>query len=458
MNKSILDLIKTGEGLTLEFKEGVNSDLGKEICAFANANGGKIILGVKDNGKIIGIKPTNSLTSQIQNFARNMDPAFSVEVKEIDELILIHVLEGKKKQYSVNGRFFLRIGSNSQQLNREEIREFFQNENLIQFDNQANAEFNLEKDFDEYKFDNFLKLAEITDNLDRNEILKNLYLLEENHLKNAGVLFFCDKIAKFFMQGIVSSVLYEGRTKTNIIDKKDFDADILSNYENAFNFIISKLNTNYIIGRERKERLELPKEAIREALINAFVHRDYFSNGHVQVDIFIDRVEISNPGGLVKGLKKEDFGKISLPRNPLLMDLMLRAEKVERVGSGIRRIQDSMKDYGLKVKFESTGFFTVIFERTLFSKIAEKSDQKSDQKTSENTPQITPQITPQKPTELEQKILNVIKDKSTASRADISKKLKISEDTVKEYLEKLKKKGLLKRVGPDKGGYWEVLR
>lgn len=337
----LLNLIKTGEGYGLEFKEGFNPSIGKEICAFANADGGKIILGVNDNGKVKGADISNRQTSQIQQIARNMDPPFEVSIDKVENLIVINVPEGNKKPYSVGGHFYLRVGANSQQLKRDELREFFKEEGLISFDEKSNKSFDLEKDFDEYKFKNFLKLANITDNQDKKTILKNLGLLENNYLVNAGVLMFCHRVSKFFLQGKVTCVLFEG-TSSNIIDKKEFDADLISNYESAYNFILSKLNTKYIIERERTEKFELPKNAIREALMNAFIHRDYFSNGHIQINIFIDSVEISSPGGLVKGLKKEDLGKISLSRNKILFDLLSRTPYVEKAGTGIKRIRDEI--------------------------------------------------------------------------------------------------------------------
>jgi len=436
MESKIKDLIKTGEGYNLEFKEKIGSNLDKEICAFANANGGKIILGVEDSGEVIGFKLSNSDTSKIQSIARNMDPSFKVDIEIIENMIVINVIEGKNKPYSIGGKFYLRIGANSQQMQRDEIREFFQKEGLVLFDEKPNPKFDLDKDFNHYKFKKFLNLAKITDNQDHKNTLKNLSLIEDEKLKNAGVLFFCHRITKFFMQGEISCVLYQGKTKTNILDKKGFDADILSNYENAYNFILSKLNTNYIIGREREEKLELPEDAIREALINAFVHRDYFSNGHIQIDIFSDRVEISNPGGLVSGLSKEDFGKRSLPRNPLLMGLMLRANKVEKVGSGIQRIKDAMKKFGLKVKFENTKFFTVIFER----------------KEIKNVPENVPENVPDR--------LKMIRDFMSKNNkikiSELAKRLSVNEKTIKRDIEKLKEEGLLKRVGGAKGGSWVV--
>ncbi len=432
--KELLKLIGTGEGLTLEFKENIGSNLGKEICAFANTNGGKIILGIKDDGDVSGIKITNSLKSQIQDYARNMDPAFSVETEDVENILVIHVPEGRGKPYSVNGQFFIRVGANSQQLSRNEVREFFQKENLVLFDNKPNRNFDLDSDFDKRKFKHFLESARITDNLNKKEMLKNLFLLDGEHIKNAGVLFFCRRVTKFFFGAVITCVLYRGTSKTTILDKKEFNADILSNYDNALTYLVSKLNTNYIIKRERTERLELPEEALREAIVNAVVHRDYFSTGHIQIDIFLDRIEISNPGGLVKGLTKKDFGKVSLPRNPLIMDLMLRVNKVERIGSGIGRIRDTMKAYGLSVEFKSTGFFTVVFNRPA-------------------TPQDTPQA---ELTELEGKIISKIQENPKISRNELAKKLGISPETVKEYLEKLKSKRAIRRIGKTSSGHWEV--
>jgi len=115
--------------------------LSREICAFTNANGGKILLGVTDDGEIKGIEITNNLRSQIQNIARNLDPPISVDVNDVDGVLVIDIIEGVNKPYSINGKFYLRYGSNSQQLKRDEIRKFFQEEGLILFDEKPNVDF-----------------------------------------------------------------------------------------------------------------------------------------------------------------------------------------------------------------------------------------------------------------------------------------------------------------------------
>ncbi len=438
--KEILNLINIGEGYTLDFKEAIPSDLGKLICAFANASGGRIILGVRDNGTILGHKLTNSDEAKINSIARNIEPSASISIEKVDEFVVIHVPEGKDKPYSSGGHFYMRTGSISQQLRRNEIREFFMKERIVRFDEKPNKDFDLEKDFYREGFKSYISKAGITPLANEKDMLRNLDLFDGEYMKNAGVLFFTSRITKFFLGATIVCALYQGTTKQQILDRKEFDADLISNYENAFTYLRSKLNTKFIIKKERTEQLELPEEALREALINAVVHRDYFSSGHVQVDIYNDRVDISNPGGLVSGLRKEDLGRRSMPRNPLLMDLFLRIDRVEKIGSGIGRITKAMAEYGLPVDFDADeNWFSVVFHR--------KKD------TPQKTPQKTPQIT-----ELERRILDEIERKPGISRNEIADALKLSPETIKEYIEKLKDKGVLRRIGPDKGGYWEVLK
>ena len=142
MNKKELNfLISQGEGYNIEFKESFSNSIAKDICAFANTNGGKILLGVSDDGRINGIKTTNKLKSQIYDITRNFDPKFEVFLEQVGNVSVINVFEGANKPYSAAGKFYLRNGPNSQQLKREEIRDFFISEGLIRFDEKL-TEFN----------------------------------------------------------------------------------------------------------------------------------------------------------------------------------------------------------------------------------------------------------------------------------------------------------------------------
>ncbi|PIN69570.1 hypothetical protein COV93_04815 [Candidatus Woesearchaeota archaeon CG11_big_fil_rev_8_21_14_0_20_43_8] len=433
MNKKELDeLISTGEGYTVEFKEVFRNSISKEICAFANGSGGRILLGVKDDGTIKGCNAENHLVSQIQDLARNMDPCFSVLTRKIENVFIILVPEGKEKPYSINGRFYLRIGSNSQQMNRDEIRMFFKKEKLIVFDEIPNTSFDLTYDLDKRKVTSYLIGTSINNQMKRINILKNLSLLDGKHLKNAGVLFFCRDVRPFFLCATICCVLYEGITKENIINRREFHSDVLSNFDCVFDYICSKLNTNYIIKKQRIEKLELPHEALREAIINAIAHRDYYySHGHIQLDLFIDRLEISNPGGLMPGLDMKDLGKRSLPRNPLVMDLLLRIRKVEKVGSGIQRMRTAIKAYGLTIRFDiSAHWFSVIFYR----------------KSGGLSGGLNQPLAP---------IFELIKQNPGSKANEIAKRLNRPLDTIDKQIRQLVKRGIIERKGSKKtGGYW----
>jgi len=359
----IKEIIQTGEGLNTEFKEGISSKIDKEIVAFANEKGGRILVGVSDSGEIKGYDYNNDNKSKLTDILRNnIEPALAnIGLDYENEILVIKIPEGKDKPYSAKGKFYIRIGANSQRLNRDEVRTFFQTENQIRFGERPNDKFKIDKDFSEKTFNRFIQKSNLSTDISRDQLLRNLSLKDDQGVNNAGVLFFCKDVRRFFLNATVVCVLYKGSSEVDILDRKEFTSDFLSNYHNTLTYIYSKLNTEYIIKKERTERLELPEEALREVLINAMVHRDYFSTAHIQVDIYHNRVEISNPGNLL--FDRKYLGKKSVPRNPIMMDLLLRADYVEKIGSGIRRIEQAMDTYGLDFEIESDEFFIVTLNR-----------------------------------------------------------------------------------------------
>ena len=445
MDKKELEFIlQEGEGLKIEFKEKV-SGLDKEIVAFSNVMGGRIFLGVNDNSETIGINVTNELKSQVQSVARNCDPSIDIDLEKFEDILIIEVKEGEDKPYRCKEGFYFRQGASSQKMSRDEIINLVIGEGKIRFDELINKNFNFKEDFDEEKFLEFLKKANISQVISLREILMNLSLGNkiDNRfsLNNAGVLLFAKNPENFFRQNFITCVLYKGNERVNVIDRKDFKNNLLSNYNDSFNFLKQHLRLEYIIKGfgPRQEVLEIPEEALKEVLLNSIIHRDYFEKGAgIFVEVFDNRVEIYNKGKLL--FDKKELGKISISRNPILFDIFHRIGLIEKIGSGINRIKKLIKDKESKVSFETNGFFRVIFERPI-------------------APQVTPQVTPQVSlTDLEMKILNLVKKDNKISRKKISEVLGIKEDTVKEYLKKLREKKVLKRMGETSAGYWEVIK
>lgn len=452
MDKITGDLIKTGEGYHLEFKETLDKSFIEEVCAFANSSGGKILIGVSDNGDIKGIKTDNVFLSRIQDTLSQLEPKLNINVSAADNFIIVDVPEGKEKPYGCSKGFFIRIGPNTQKLTRNEIVSFFQKEGRIRFDELENRKADFNRDFDEAAFKKFIKMASITPAIDRDFLLKNLdCLLENGKMTNAGVLFFTKSTEFLLLQATVVCVLYKGTEKLHVLDKKDFRGNMIENIEEAVLFIKRHTNLEYKIEKLRRVEIpDIPEPAVREAVINAVCHRDYFEKGaHVMIEIFDDRVEISNPGGLPSGLDPKDFGTKSVVRNPVIASLLNRADYIEQIGTGINRIKKAVAEHGKGgVEFFYSTFFTVVFEKKDQRKVGEKE---------RVTKKVANRVT-KKVTENQGQILKSIDKNPNITTKELSKIIGISDRKIKENIKKLKNAGFLKRIGPAKGGYWEVVK
>ena len=349
MNKlTLLDLIALGEGFTTEFKRSMPSDLGREICAFANATGGAILIGVDDAGAIVGVMDHNRLKSQVQSIARSADPPVAVEVESAGDVLFVTVPEQHAKPYSFGGRFFIREGATCQQLSRDEIREFFFKEGLIRLDETPCNAFDPSVEITPQRWVEFAERAGIDPGLDPVAVLENLHLVKDAGMTHAGAWLLADDITRFTLQAGVTCAVFRGSSKTHILDRKEFHGNLYAIYQDVMAYFQAKLNSALIPHAQgRDERLELPESALREAVVNAIAHRDYRSTANVQVYIFQDRVEIVTPGGLPAGMREEDLGSKSVPRNPLLFSTLYRMKLVEQIGSGIRRIHDACLEHGV---------------------------------------------------------------------------------------------------------------
>lgn len=451
MTDFIDELISIGEGYQSEFKESPDKSLVKEVCAFANAAGGKILVGVKDNGEKKLLTLDNNLLSRIQDSINHIEPKISVKLIKHDGILVIDVPEGTKKPYLCPDGFYLRIGPNSQKVSRDVILEMFRHSGEIQFDSLENKRADFAEDFDIEAYNKFLDEAGITHKLDPQIVLKNLGCLTgSGKFTNAGVLFFTKSVEFILGQAVCTCVLYKGIDKVKILDRKDFKTNMLNNIDNAVSFVERHTNVEYVIEKIRREDVpEIPKTALREAIINAFCHKLYFHEGsNITVEIFDDRVSITSYGSLPYGLPPEEFGKISIQRNPLIASLLLRVHYIEKVGTGIQRIKDDVALLGKgKVTFEfSSNFFIVTFTRTPY-KAAPKSEKI---------------IIPEQLTLLQQEVLELFKNNRDALFAseEISQLLKNKYTVrfIRTQLSSLQKAGHINYTGATRARKWFLIK
>jgi len=450
----IKELIKTGEGYHLEFKESLDKSFTEEVCAFANASGGKILLGIADDGKSSRIKTDNVLLSRIQDHIKQIEPHLEIQTSVLDNIVVIDIPEGKDKPYGCSRGFFLRIGPNSQKLTRNEIVSFFQKEGRIRFDELENAKAVFSRDFDVSAFNNFLQLTSITPSIDKNFLLANLDCVSENgQMTNAGVLFFSKSTEFLLLQATVTCVLYKGIEKIHVLDRKDFSGNIIDNIENAVMFVLRHTNLEYKIEKLRREEIpEIPEVALREAVVNAVCHRDYSEKGaNVMIEIFDDRIEISNPGGLPSGLTRKSFGTKSVVRNPVLASLLHRAGYIEKIGTGIKRIENAVKKHGRgSVIFSFDSFFNVSFSRVKATGKTAPEIEKATQETTQEIERSTQETT-------QEMILGLLKTNPAITRKGLADKTGLTPDGVKYHLDKLREQGVIRHVGATKKGYWKVI-
>ncbi len=363
-------IIQSGEGYKTEFKRSLNTDFSKELSAFANSSGGKILLGVEDNGAVSGVVIDNTLRSKIAMMAYECDPSISVELESFKNILVVHVPEGANKPYRCTAGFYIRNGASSSKLGTAEIIGFIQTEGRVKWDELRSRSAAYPANLDTAGIERYKKLSGITASLTNDELLTNLGLVYHDEaipvINNTGVLFFMQTPSLLIPQITVTAVVYKGTTKVTVLDRKTFDGGIISNIDETILFLKRHLNLSYEIKEtQRKEILEIPEVVLREAVVNAVAHRDYFEKGATaMIEIFDNRVEISNPGGLPAGLKPEDFGKRTLSRNPLITALLHRAGYIEKLGTGILRMRQEMAAAGLpEPQFHFTGFFTITLPR-----------------------------------------------------------------------------------------------
>lgn len=245
--------------------------------------------------------------------------------------------------------------------------------------------------------------------------------------------------------------------------------DLLIQFNEAVAFLKKHLNVrSEIRGVNREDIYEIPLEVLREALVNALMHRDYSITGtQVSVEVYDDRVEIVNPGGLPKGLSIRDLGTVSIRRNELIADLFFRLHKVERIGMGIRKMKEAMVSAGLhEPTFATDAFFRAMFQRSPEFALKEGKEGKEGlekrfgEKLGDGWEELVERLEEklgEKLREGERNILRLIHCNKRISIREMAREVGISTTAIDKNLTKLKNKGILRRVGPDKGGHWEVI-
>ena len=454
-----LELIAQGEGQHVEFKENVPSkvrELSEEVCAFSNASGGYVLIGISNKSEFVkGFTIDNSKRSSIQDSLDAIQPTVNSEFYPLSvqghDIWVIEVQEGDNKPYVASGSIFVRRGANSQKLRTpSEMRQLFDDAGALHFDEAYNKWFRMDE-VSEQAVREFKEKAGISSLAPTTELFRNLGLLgPKDEISNVVPMLFSDECGKRIPQAVIRCVLFKGTNKVHIIDSKTIGGPLLNQYNETTKWLKQRLAVEYIMDgfNPRIEKWEIPLDAIKEALTNALCHRDYYDTAaNIMVELYDDRLEISNPGGLLPIVAK-NFGHISKSRNPKVFELFTRMDLVEKVGSGIPRMEDLMKESGLPApEYRTEGFFTIVLHKnrpTLPKNVGEN--------VGENTKESL-----KGKAKREKEILENIRINPKISSAELAKILKVAERTIERDIARLRETNKIKRHGSDKGGEWIIL-
>ncbi|MBI5065188.1 putative DNA binding domain-containing protein [Candidatus Woesearchaeota archaeon] len=428
---------------TSELKEAIIS-----VVAILNKhNRGELYFGVKNDGSIVGQDVTEKTLREVSKATSdNIEPKIYPKISKAliaDRNVVKVEFGGLEKPYFAYGRAYIRVSDEDKQLSAKELENFIlsKNKDKLRWDNRICKRASL-NDIDYETIKRFVELVRkagriIVENDSEEMILRKLELLTNSGLTNAGILLFGKAPNLFFKNITLRCGRFKGAVKSEFIDLKDFEGNLFIILEKAISFCKEHLELRAEIkGLYREEKLEIPLEALREAIINSLIHRDYFDNGEVYVKIYDNELVIANPGKLPDELNIEKLYKEheSRPKNLLLAMTFYYAGLIDKWGRGISNMIKALKENNLPLpKFEqSGGSFRIKFKR-LKKIIREKTREKT-----------------------REKIINLIKENSKITLEELSTKLNISTKGVEWQITKLKKERSIKRAGPDKGGHWEV--
>ena len=452
-----------------EYKRELNDSLEKEIIAFLNTKGGKLYIGVEDDGNILGLNNVDDISLKIINRIRdNISTSIvglfnvDVETKNNKNYIIINIAQGYQKPYYLkkygmtpNG-CFTRIGSETVKLDQNSINSLYSRRVINTLHNVVSP--------NQFLTFNILKIYYEGKGFDTNNeyFLKNLDFYTEDGKFNYVAYLMADnngtsiKVARF-----------RGNDKYEVLERNEYGRGCL--IKSAYQVLdkLNVINTTFvkISGKaEREEYNLIEPSALREVALNAIIHNDYINGAYPIFEIYDDRIEIVSTGGLPIGLSKDEFfsGR-SLPRNKELMRIFSDMDLVEQLGSGMKKIlkhcskEDfEISDHFISVKLSFNKNDTVENKNDTVENKNDTVENKND--TVENKNDTVENKNDEISDTVEKLVLNIIKKNNNISINELVKLINKSRSTILRAIKRLKENNKIRRIGSDRYGHWEIIK
>jgi ATP-dependent DNA helicase RecG len=471
----IKNLIKQGESVQLEFKEVVRKeDIAKTLCAFLNAEGGTLLLGVQDDGKVIGVENAGKHELELKQYLfKSIIPeapiTVSVEKIGAKEIISVKVWNGSKPPYIFNGEIFFRRGSRTVKASSIEISKLITERQKTELHWERQPALGLEiDDLDE------LEIRKTIQDLSKygrgkqfsekeiEDFLTYYSLYRDGHLTNAAVVLFAKEPTRYLPQCRVRlTVFKEGKTSDSYSYDKVFEGNLFRNIEEILQFFEVNIATQSKFSEKNwlREDVAYPKLALREGLMNALIHRDFSSvSGTVHVAFYPGHLEIINSGSLYGGYSPSDLAKshLSVPRNPDIAHICFLRQMIEKIGRGtVLMIEDCENKGFASPKWDSkAGYTTVVFPGVT---VTAKADALNDTVNDAVNDAVNEDITSIVKSRLVE-IIKFIKSNHGTKVNDLVHYFNVSERTIKDNLKTLTEANLIVYSGSKKAGFYVITK
>ena len=429
---------------TAELKEGVIS-----LASMLNKHGhGVLYFGIKNDGSVfgqpIGKDTTSNISKEIKNYLRPVvSPMITVLEKDNKTIIKVEA-NGEDKPYAAYGRYYLRSDDEDLQMTNAQLEDFFINKNIDYSKWENEITEHGEEVIDEELLISYINKGNEIDRIsflykDASDALTKLGLMKNKKLNNAGLYLFST-----LKPLTLKLAIYPTDERLSFIDNVIYKGNIFECIDYAYKYIIKNINWRAeIVGMQRVETPEIPVEAIREIVVNSFAHMKVNNSSFNEIYITPTRVHIYNPGFLIKGKSPLDFasGKNGpIARNPLINTILYLNKTIESFGTGFNRVFKLCEKDNINYSYKNNEFgFVFEFLRK--------------QNVSINVPiNVSFNLT-----NIENLVLEIIKNNKGINKLQIAKMIGKSKMTVQRAIKTLIDKKLIIRVGTNKTGYWEVV-
>lgn len=429
------------ESLTIEYKREYTDEIKKTIIAFANTRGGELLIGVADDGAICGVADADDTMLRVTNVSRDtirpdITGFMQCEERKIRDksIIAVSVQKGTARPYYLASEgirpegVYVRQGSSTVPATERMILKMIKETGGDDYEItrslvQAQTFISTEKYFVEEKLRFGKEQKRTLGMIGEDDAFTNLGLLLSDQCTHS-----------------IKMAVFEGSVKTIFKDRAEFSGSLLSQLDAAYAFIDRYNRTrSEFPGLKRVDMRDYPPEAVREALLNAIVHRDYSYSGPTLISIFDDRIEFLTLGGLPKGISMSDIMMgASMPRNKRLADIFYRLHLIEAYGTGIQKIMECYRGYRQQPSIEtSENAFKIRLPNTNYV---------SEDTAGEN--RLLPE---------ERQILEHIAGNGQSTRAEIEAEAGISQSGTIRILKKLLEYGLIMKQGNGKNTSYSAL-